>query len=115
MPDERPPTPRFESCRWAATTFCDHPEVRAYCGRAGFDPTSWCSDCVHYKRKRVVRPRAPLADRSLPAMAGMTLDRRGNGDILGCLPYKAREPYRLRLLEMTGEKPDATTATEPPT
>ena len=52
---------RFFACRWhkpaeaGAPAHCTHREVLSMAGATGFSADSWCTDCVHYKVKRIVR------------------------------------------------------------
>jgi hypothetical protein len=60
------PTPaqlRFVSCRWQrpaegeVPACCGHRDVLPMAGTTGFNPESWCVDCVFYKAKRAPKPR----------------------------------------------------------
>ena len=52
---------RFQSCRWrkppenGIATHCTHRDVLPMAGTSGFNPDSWCPDCVFYKLRRVPR------------------------------------------------------------
>jgi len=52
---------RFASCRWqqsaenGTAAHCTHREVLAFAGTGGFSADAWCSDCGHYKLRRVRR------------------------------------------------------------
>jgi hypothetical protein len=58
---------RFVTCRWrkpadaGLPAHCTHRDVVPMAGATGFSADSWCSDCVYYKVKRVVR-RPPRFD-----------------------------------------------------
>lgn len=55
---------RFHACRWhrpaeaGQPAHCTHREVLSMAGATGFSADSWCTDCPHYKVKRIVR-KAP--------------------------------------------------------
>jgi hypothetical protein len=52
---------RFQSCRWrkppeaGSAPYCTHRDVLPMAGTTGFNPDSWCPDCVFYKLRRVPR------------------------------------------------------------
>jgi hypothetical protein len=52
---------RFQSCRWRKppeagnAAYCTHRDVLPMAGTNGFNPDSWCPDCVFYKLRRVPR------------------------------------------------------------
>jgi hypothetical protein len=58
-----PAAARFQSCRWRKAAengtpeHCTHRDVLPMAGTAGFQPDSWCPDCVFYKAKRSPRKR----------------------------------------------------------
>ena len=62
---ESPAFAKFRSCRWQQPAengnaeFCTHREVKPYAGTTGFDPDAWCTDCQHYKLRRVPKKRVP--------------------------------------------------------
>jgi hypothetical protein len=65
-PPAEAPTPahaRFVSCRWQraaegdSPACCGHRDVLPMAGTTGFNPESWCGDCVYYKAKRAPKPR----------------------------------------------------------
>jgi hypothetical protein len=65
------PTPaqaRFVSCRWQRPAegdqpaCCGHRDVLPMAGTTGFNPESWCGDCVYYKAKRAPKPRTDRPD-----------------------------------------------------
>jgi len=77
-PDLPAPTPaatpaqaRFVSCRWQRPAegdqpaCCGHRDVLPMAGTTGFNPESWCGDCVYYKAKRApkARPERPEPSR----------------------------------------------------
>lgn len=103
MSDKRTAVARFQSCRWTIAEYCNHPDVRPFSGRTGFDAQAWCAECSHYKRKPRARPAAQTAVSRPSLKPEITLDYRGCSRPLDCLPFKARETYRLRLLEFGGD------------
>ena len=58
-----PAQARFVSCRWQrpaegdSPACCGHRDVLPMAGTTGFNPESWCGDCVYYKAKRAPKPR----------------------------------------------------------
>jgi len=65
-PPSHPAVVRFYACRWhkpaepGTPAYCTHRDVLSMAGSTGFSAESWCSDCPHYKVKRITR-RPPFA------------------------------------------------------